>query len=230
MYACRVAGKLVLSLFAFGVAAPALAQAVDVLGVRTVVVPSGSGIVRVPVYVHDAPGTRVGADRPPGHRISDIAFDVVYGPNDCVNTVFPFFDTSAGILSVRNPSFFGGTPRIANYSQGYLAAFFEKDGLLPFTGSDDDVLGELVFELDGCGTEPIPLVLQSWLTGIGSDQDDFEIGSGGALALRNGWIVREGVPVPTAPPTLAIPPTATPNPTPAYVTSSGSVAAVARSR
>jgi hypothetical protein len=197
----RFTGRLGLCLVVSMLAAvPRIAHAggADALRVGTVVAPSGNGTVRVPVYLKDVAGTPLGIDQPFGRHIVDIAFDVVYGPNPCVDTVFPVFDTAAGVLA-HQPTYLLVNPGVPHVSQGFVAAYAEYKVPIPFTGSED-LLGELVFELHDCGTAPIPLVLEPWLCTLASQTNVFEGTDTGTLALEDGWILQNGVPIPTATP------------------------------
>src|SRR5512132_3521151 len=58
------------------VAGVAGAQATDVLTIGTVNVPSGTGQVKVPIFIQDNTGTPIGRDQPAGFRITGFAMQV----------------------------------------------------------------------------------------------------------------------------------------------------------
>src|SRR5258707_86254 len=146
MLTCRSAGRrglsLLVGLTALLSAHPVAAQ-VDVLAVGSIVAPSSEGTVRVPVYLQDTPGTPIGIDRSFGKRIDDIAFAVLWS-SPCIAPAAPFFDSSVGILRGHEPVFWDEVEGPRNL--GWIIAFDERDGFVPFTGSRD-LLGELVFYL-----------------------------------------------------------------------------------
>lgn len=178
----------------------------------------GTDTVRVPVFVQDNPGTPIGTDQPSGKKITNIAFQIVYGPIGCATTIPPYVDLSTGILAGK-PTF-SATVFVANTSQSLLYSRVESDGLIPFTGGEDEI-GEIVFSLSGCaeGTV-IPLVFSASLTALGSQDNSNETSTNGGLTLVNGSLTVIGgqptptfTPVPTATPTPAATSTPTPVPT-----------------
>jgi hypothetical protein len=190
---------------------PLAAATSDVMTAGTVTAP-GTGVVRVPVYVRDNPGTPIGTDQPSLRKITIISFQIVYGPIGCVTTVSPYVDVTVGVLS--GPYDYFNAPFVQGTSQGMVYNRTESKGLIPFTGGDDEI-AEVVFSLNGCapGTV-IPLTFASDLTALGSQDNTNETTANGTLSLVNGSItvVASPTPTPTATPTAA--PTATPTPTP----------------
>jgi hypothetical protein len=192
----------------------------DVITIPNVVVPEGATSARVPVFLRDVAGTPVGSDQPPGYRIADILFNVVFGPNPCIEIVEPYFDKKPGVLSKVTPVF---ETSLVDPHKSFALLYAAYDGDLPLTGADDE-LGELVFSLKGCGPGPIYLVFDESLTLLGSVYGASEQASSGTLALVTGSIAEPGVPVPT--PTISLTPitatfststpTATPTATPTW--------------
>jgi hypothetical protein len=203
--------------------AAALAGAVDARGdilsdaitVGTVVVAESDGTVRVPVYVLDAPGTPLGVDQPAGKRISFIGFNVIYGPDPCLDTVEPYFDLSKGILAGVQLQIFTavGVPGTNQFIEVFHD---ERHTPIAFheTAPPGDLIGELVFARSGCGTKPSYLHIGD--AGLSSIDNTTESASQGNLLLVDGSIALPGVavPTPTVSPTITV--TATPTVTPTF--------------
>lgn len=195
-------------------AASAAGPPADVLTIGAATVEGGSGTVRVPVYLEDVPGTPLGMDQPADHRISALAFNVVYGPNPCVGTADPPFDLATGVLGSTQGRVFVAMPGNAHTTQALVVFYIDSPISLTRTGAPGDKLGDLVFELHDC-SDPIHLmveaagsrapILYSWSNA--SEQ----IGDG-SLAVVDGWIAPPGFVVPTRTPPGAAEPTQPPAP------------------
>src|SRR6187397_236245 len=127
----------------------------DAISIPAVVIPSDTGIVRVPVYLRDEPGTLLGLDQPAGRQITVIAFKVTYGPRSCIDSADPIFDTRNGVLEGAHV-FFSTTPMQPHTSVA-VVYFLRESTPIPRRQGVDELLGELVFSLDACGSDPIYL-------------------------------------------------------------------------
>ena len=188
-------------------AAEVAAQATDVLTIGTVGVSSGTGQVEVPIFIQDNTGTPIGRDKGAGLRIDGFALQVVYGSNNpCIDTpatASQRIDLTGGILASLAPDF-ESRVKVANTSQSWLYTLFESGGLIPFTAAPapGDRIGAMVFNLTGCPTSTINLVITT--TGgaealLTSDNNVTETVSNGGLSVINGAI---NIVLPTNTPTI----------------------------
>ncbi len=176
-------------------AAEVAAQATDVLTIGTVSVSSGTGQVKVPIYIQDNTGTPIGRDRGAGLRISGFPMQVVYGPNSCIDTpatASQRIDLAGGILASQSADV-DSRVKVANTSQSWLYSSAETNGLIPFTAAPapGDRIGAMVFNLTGCPAGPINLVITT--TGgaaatLTSDSAVSETVGNGGLSVTNGAI------------------------------------------
>jgi hypothetical protein len=124
-------------------AAPAVAQARDVITVGTVT--ASSSTVIVPVYIRDVAATPLGIDQPAGSRIQAYSIKVDYAPTaDVQSIVFQ----RAGITAALSPSF-EASPA-APGSVTLINTFAENTNLIPFTSNaaaPGNQIGELVVTL-----------------------------------------------------------------------------------
>jgi hypothetical protein len=177
----------------------------------------------VPIYIQDNIGSAIGRDQPMNFRITHIGLQVTYGPNSCIDTISPFIDRTGGILanqtfeSNARPKTFvcsintakactiGGnecTPPdgvcMAN-TQSWLYSSSESNGLIPFTAAPlpGDLIGTMVFNLNGCAAGTINLVVTTSGTAealLASDNNTSETvrNPPGGLSVVNGAInIRE---------------------------------------
>ncbi len=188
-------------------AAEVAAQATDVLTIGTVSVSSGTGQVEVPIFIRDNTGTPIGRDKGAGLRISGFAMQVVYGSNNpCIDTpatASQRIDLAGGILASQSADF-DSRVKVANTSQSWLYSLAETNGLIPFTAAPapGDRIGAMVFNLTGCPTSTINLVITT--TGdseatLSSDNNVTETVSNGGLSVINGAI---NIVLPTNTPTI----------------------------
>jgi hypothetical protein len=147
-------------------AAEGAAATTDVLTIGTVSVSSGTGQVKVPIFIQDNTGTTLGRDQPAGFRISGFGLQVVYsmgGPNPCIDTPATGsqrIDLTGGILASQTADG-DNRPRVPNTSQSWLYSSAEVNGLIPFTAAaaPGDQIGAMVFNLNGCSAGTINLVI-----------------------------------------------------------------------
>ena len=167
----------------------------DVLTVATVTSPSGTGTVNVPLFLQDNTGTPIGRDKAAGLKISGFAFQVVYGPNACIDTPASAGGQillTGGILASQSADL-DSRVKVANNSQSWIYFSAESHGLIPFTAAatPGDRIGTMVFNLTGCSPGTINLVVT--VAGgaaalLYSDSNTSEtVGSG--LTVVNGAIV-----------------------------------------
>jgi hypothetical protein len=168
-------------------AAPAAAQALDVVTVGTVTATSST--VVVPVYIRDVSATPLGIDQPAGSRIQAYSIKVDYAPtSDVQSVVFQ----RAGITAALTPSF-ELSPSVPG-SVTLVNTFAENTNLIPFTldaAAPGNQIGELVVTLAPGATagDVITLTLDAALTQLsnqgGTTSETVALNT---LALVNGSI------------------------------------------
>ncbi|HKC24575.1 MAG TPA: hypothetical protein VKF32_07515, partial [Thermoanaerobaculia bacterium] len=161
----------------------------DVIAIPNMKLSSRATFVRLAVYVQDVQGSLLGRGFGdwPGRTITGFEIDVKYGPNSCIDTVAPYFDTSEGILAGLSPDRVE-RPRVSHVSQGFVYHVDENAGLIPFYSDypPGDKIGDLVFALSGC-TSPIYLDIQAGTTRLrGTQDEDTETVSTKTLDLWSG--------------------------------------------
>jgi hypothetical protein len=134
----------------------------DVIAMPSVNVPASERIVRVPLYMEDAPYTilhRDSAGYQPEYTISGFDIQVNYGPSSCLDTVPPYVDLTTGILAGLTPDHLE-RPRVPHVSQGLSFHIDESVGSIPFHTNNPpgDKIGDLVFSVEGC-RDPVRLQL-----------------------------------------------------------------------
>ena len=148
-------------------AAPASAQALDVVTVGTVA--ANGPIVVVPVYVRDVAGTPLGIDQPFGSRIQSFSLKVDYPVSPFIQSVT---FTRAGITAPLTPAF-ESSPAVAG-SVSLLMTFDEATNLVPFVSNaaaPGNQVGQLTFTFTPA-TPPgtvIPLTLDPTLTQLSNE-------------------------------------------------------------
>jgi hypothetical protein len=193
-----VAAALTAAVLAAGVAG---AQVTDVLTIGTVSVSSGTGQVGVPIYIQDNTGTLIGRDKGPGLRITVIFMQVIYGPNSCIDTptiASQRINLAGGILAAQSADFDSRT-KVSNNYQSWFYQSSEANGLIPFTAAPlpGDLIGTMVFNLNGCAAGTINLVVTTSGTAealLASDNNTSETvrNPPGGLSVVNGAInIRE---------------------------------------
>jgi hypothetical protein len=166
----------------------------DVLTIGTVSSP-GTGQVAVPIYIQDNTGTPIGRDQDPGFRISGFALQVVYGPNTCIDTPSlsnQRINLAGGILASQSADS-DSRLKQANLSQSWVYSSAETNGLIPFTAAPapGDLIGMMVFNLNGCSAGTINLVITTAggsAAALNSDSGTSETVDKGSLTVVNGAI------------------------------------------
>jgi hypothetical protein len=172
------------------------AAVTDVLTIGTVSISSGTGQVRVPIFIQDNTGTSLGRDQLTGFRISGFVLQVTYGSNSCIDTpasASQRIDLTGGILATQSADF-DNRPKVANTSQTWFYSSAEANGIIPFTldaPAPGDQIGAMVFNLTGCSAGTINLVITT--TGgaaakLNSDNGGTETVGNGGLSVVNGAI------------------------------------------
>ena len=170
-------------------AAPAAAQAQDVVTVGTVTGPFTT--VDVPVSIRDVSGTPLGIDQPAGSRIQSYSLKVDYAPAAAVQSIT---FTRAGITASHNP-IVELNPSVPG-SISLLDTFTESSDLLPFVSNapaPGNQVGHLVVTLSPSATPGTTITLTldpvlTQLTDQGGSGATKESTGGGNLALVNGAI------------------------------------------
>jgi hypothetical protein len=183
-------------------AAPAAAQARDVITVGTVT--TNNTVVAVPVYIRDLSGTPLGLDQPAGSRIQAYSIKVDYAPAAGVQSIV---FQRAGITAGLTPSF-EASPSVPG-SVTLIDTFAEATDLIPFTldaAAPGNQIGELVVTLAPGVTagSVITLSLDAALTQLsnqgGTTSETVLLDT---LSLVNGSITVEAAAGSPAVPTLA---------------------------
>jgi hypothetical protein len=168
-------------------AAPAAAQAADVVTVGTV---SANGpVITVPVYVRDVSGTPLGIDQPSGSRIQSFSIKVDYPASPSIQSVT---FTRAGITAALTPTF--ETSPAAAGTISLIMTFDETTNLVPFVSNaaaPGNQVGQLTFQFSP-STPPgtiVPLTLDAALTQLSNEGGTTtESVNSGALVLVPGAI------------------------------------------
>jgi hypothetical protein len=154
-----------------GTGSPAAIQtSSDKLQIGTVSTRVATGTIRVPVYVQDNSGTSIGRDRPAGYRISDIGFEVTYGPNSCIELTG--FDRTTGALNGISTDF-NSTSLTPNTKAAFVISTAESTGIIPLVSNTLTQIGSLTFSLNNCSAQTIyvtPTRTGQSLAVLGCDQ------------------------------------------------------------
>jgi hypothetical protein len=162
-------------------AAPAAAQAQDVVTVGTVV--ANGPVVVVPVYVRDVSGTPLGIDQPFGSRIQSFSLKVDYTPSPFLQSVT---FTRGGITAPLTPVF-ENSPAAAG-TVSLLMTFDETTNLVPFVSNaaaPGNQVGQLTFTFapGTPGGTSIPLTLDATLTQLSNEGGTITEGTGNLILV-----------------------------------------------
>lgn len=176
--------KRALALIALLACAATTRAATDRFTVGSVTAPAGT--VTVPVYVRDASGTVLGADKGAGKRIQALGFRVTFSPPGAVTSAS---FTRAGVLA-GTPLFETSIP-FAN-GLGYVASFAEGGATLPFTldaAAPGQHIGDLTLTANGAQGSVVNILVDPVTTAL-SNQAGTVIESfpNTALELQGGMI------------------------------------------
>jgi hypothetical protein len=163
----------------------------DGLALSSAAAATGSSSVRIPVLVRDASGTAIGRDKPIGWRISQLAFQVTYGPASCLSITD--IDISTGVLAGRSYSMLQ-KPGSAAISKALVFSSSDDGSPIPFETDTWTGIGELVVNTSGCPAGVYPLTITTAganAAALGCDQCSFrdvETVEAGTLSVQNGSI------------------------------------------
>ncbi|HNX51042.1 MAG TPA: hypothetical protein PKL08_12820, partial [Thermoanaerobaculaceae bacterium] len=204
---------------------PAFAQ--DTLRIGTVIAPSGTGTVTVPVHLRDITGTPLGRDKAAGLRITGLAMQVVYGPLACVTNSNVVSTAAAGLIGTFKDAATCGTifefkAKVPGTSQSYVfnapeAAGTDPCGVLPLTldaAAPGDKLVDFTFTLNAC---PMGTVIPLTMSIAGGDAATLNSDSGTAETVANGGLTVFNGQITVPAPTVEL----TPDPTNLVIGSTG---------
>jgi Dockerin type I domain len=165
----------------------------DELKIGSVTAPANGATLQVPVLVKDTSGTTIGIDQPLGHRISQLVFQTVYGPNSCLT--IDELTTAGGVLAGRTANFSTNVVDMHNL-YAYVFSSTESSGTntIPFAQDAWSTIGQLTVETAGCspGVYQLPVTTQGTaVAGFGCDQcteSMLEETDTGTLLTTNGSI------------------------------------------